>query len=235
MQAFVADSNKAYGLIMEALPADIRMLFSGANLPHGYAYGVWTWLREKYQSNEIHAVYSLLQDWQELSMQEDEVFDMWRARVNKVNAQLDAVGEKPSDRVYAFVLIHKLPKRYADVKLNLLGGAYLKASPVDWEAVTKLINNHEKSVDLTENDSRFAAYTSGGGKHAPARAGSKPGKKRSKKGECWDCHEVGHFRGDPECKGQREGSSSAHSTMGAAHPPGGSGGRSNSSTDGCDR
>lgn len=49
-QLFVTSSQRAYALVYEALTPDMRLQVSTA-VDEGYAYGIWTWLREKFQSN----------------------------------------------------------------------------------------------------------------------------------------------------------------------------------------
>ena len=142
--ATVARSQRAYGMLYTALPAELQLQV--AHLPQGFAYGLWSWLEGKFQSTEDDNISALLQDWASLTQEAGESFDAYRARVNRLATLLERAEEKPSARVYAFSLLDKLQPQFKPAVLALKNGTLLKdIKNVDWEAVTRFVNAHERS------------------------------------------------------------------------------------------
>src|SRR6185437_926282 len=78
----VARTKKAYALLYQALPDELRRLV--AQVPQGYAYGIWSWLEKRFQSTEQDHVGDLWDEFTKLAMEEDESFDVYKARVDRV-------------------------------------------------------------------------------------------------------------------------------------------------------
>jgi hypothetical protein len=157
-RAMLERSERVYGALVEALPTDIRPQVESDELPTGYAYAVWKWLADKYQNTEVANVAELLSQWMNLKQDAEESFDAYRARVNKLRALLETANEKPSDGVYAYILLDRLRPLYSHAVLALKAGDKLKdASKINWVEVIVFINNHERSV--TRGD---AEQSSGG-------------------------------------------------------------------------
>jgi transposase InsO family protein len=206
--ALVERSCRAYGALFHALPEELRAQV--AHIPSGWAYGLWHWLETKFQSTEEDAVGSLLAQWTALHQEEDESFDAYRARVNKVDMLLDQAKEKQSRRMYAFVLLDRLQPRYRQAVLALKAGGQLKnADEIAWESVASLINQHERS------ELRLAATESGSGvvniaaaMHGSAAADASRGRQTT--------------RGAPTGSGwSRHGGSSGESSTSRRHGAGG--------------
>jgi hypothetical protein len=152
--ALVDRSRKVFGALFDALPEELRVQV--AHLPQGWAYGLWHWLETKYQNTEEDCVNDLIKQWMQLQMEEEETFDAYRARVNRINSLLELAKEKPSARQYSFTLTDKLQPRFRQAVLALKASGQLKdAGAVQWEVVTAFINAHERS------ESRLAADGSG--------------------------------------------------------------------------
>lgn len=143
----VDQSTKAYGALWSALPDDLRSQASkGGEVPLNFAYGLWNWLEQKFQSTESDSISELLAQWTALQQEEDESFDAYRARVNHLRALLVHAKEPPSDNMYAFILVDRLQPRYKQAVLALKAGNQLKdASAITWDTVTAFINAHERS------------------------------------------------------------------------------------------
>ena len=141
----VERSQRVYTILYAALPEDLCLQV--AHIAHGWAYGLWSWLETKFQSTEEDAFDYLLTQWQELRQTEDESFDAYRARVNKVATLLEQAKEKPSARMYAQTLVSKLTAKYKPVVLALKVNAstLTPADKIDWEAVTAQINSYERN------------------------------------------------------------------------------------------
>jgi hypothetical protein len=165
--AHVERSHKAFGSIYSALSEDMRLQV--AHLPQGWAYGLWMWLERKFQSTEADSVGVLLTRWVSLAQTEDESFDQYRARVNELAALLEHAKQKQTPEMYCLFLLKRLQPRYTSAVLALENGVMLKtlaAGTVDWDAVTALINNHERS------ERQFAEAAASGAKAMAAQSAS---------------------------------------------------------------
>jgi hypothetical protein len=142
--ATVERSRKAYGIIYTSLPDELRPQIG--HIPNGWAYGLWHWLETKFQSTEEDSVGDLLALWTQLRQDDDESFDSYRARVNKLRELLKNAKEEPSARMYAYILLDRLHSRYKPAILALKAGGQMKdASVIAWDTVTAFINAHERS------------------------------------------------------------------------------------------
>jgi hypothetical protein len=101
--ANIERSRKAFGIIYTALPDELRLQIN--HIPNGWAYGLWHWLETKYQSTEEDSVGELLAQWMSLQQSDDESFDAYRARVNKLHELLKHAKEEPSPRMYTFIML----------------------------------------------------------------------------------------------------------------------------------
>jgi transposase InsO family protein len=153
LSATVERSRKVFGMLYSSLPDELRAQV--AHVPQGWAYGLWHWLESKFQSTEEDNVGALLSQWTTLRQEEDESFDAYRARVNRLHVLLDQAKEKPSRRMYAFMLLDQLQPRYKQAVLALKAGGQLKdAEKIEWDTVAAFINQHER------HELRLSASTS---------------------------------------------------------------------------
>ena len=144
-------SKKTYALLYEVMPVELRPQV--AHIPTGLAYELWKWLETKFQSTEADNVSTLFMEWAGLTQAVGESFDAYRARVNKISVLLDAAGEKPSPRMYAFTLLDKLQPFYSVAVLALKAGKTLDdATNIDWNKVTAFVNTHERNAQRSEEE-----------------------------------------------------------------------------------
>jgi transposase InsO family protein len=154
----LADSRRVYALLFRALGAELR-----EQIPteEGHAFALWCWLENKFQSKEADSAGALWSKWSEMRMESEESFDTYRARVNKLRALLLAAKEPITPSYFALVLLDRLQPRYTQVVLALKAGAALKdTSAIDWDAVTTLVNaheRHEQTMNGTGEDERAMA------------------------------------------------------------------------------
>jgi transposase InsO family protein len=154
----LADSRRVYALLYRALGAELR-----EQIPtdEGHAFALWRWLENKFQSKEADSVGALWSQWCEMRMEPDEVFDAYRARVNKLHTLLSSAKQRVESSFYTFILLDRLRPRYTQVVLALKAGAALKdPSAIDWDAVTTLVNaheRHEQNMNGTGEDERTMA------------------------------------------------------------------------------
>jgi hypothetical protein len=144
VSATVERSRKVFGTLYSSLPEELRA--QAAHIAQGWAYGLWHWLETKFQSTEEDSVGALLSQWTSLRQEEEESFDAYRARVNRLDVLLEQAKEKQSRRMYTFMMLDHLQPRYKQAVLALKAGGQLKdAEKIDWDSVCAFINQHERS------------------------------------------------------------------------------------------
>jgi transposase InsO family protein len=243
VSATVERSRKVFGTLFAALPEELRAQV--AHLASGWAYGLWHWLEGKFQSTEQDSVGELLAQWTTLRQEEGESFDAYRARVNTLHALLEQAKEKPSARMYAYMLLDRLQPRYKQAVLALKVGEQLKvADKIPWDSVTAFINAHERNESrldaggAEEVPSAKAMAARGSGswadkvsprQHSAAQKAFTPSPKPPREAQrsrpatladvqCFNCEEFGHMsRNCSKPKKSRGGSPSGGSkTVGGA-------------------
>jgi len=167
VRELVQRAKKAYAALFKALPLELQPQV--AHIPSGFAYGLWKWLQDKYQSTQTDAVNTLIQTWMKLRMEENESFDSYRARVNSVYTLLVAADEKPSARVYAYKLLDELTPRFNQAVLALKASGKLNVTVTvnpqtkvktetgpNWDEIAAFINAHEREVLRKGRSSSFS-------------------------------------------------------------------------------
>jgi len=236
-------SRKVYGIVYGALPDDLRLQV--AHIAQGFAYGLWHWLEQKFQSTEQDSVAELYERWVALRM-EDESYDAYRARVNEVFKLLEHAKEPQSPRMYAYTLLNKLQPRYKQIILALTAanmivynddkGAPKKMSELPWDTVSQFINTHEReelrgaSSDGVAN-AAWADAARGGppqqrDNNKRSAEGAQPGSKGAgdnthfralSEVQCFNCRKLGHYQG--ECPEPRKNRSNRKLRVGAPGGP----------------
>ena len=215
VSAGVERSRKVYGILYSSLPDDLRAQV--AHIAQGWAYGLWEWLEKKFQSTEEDNVGALLAQWTVLQQEEEESFDAYRARVNRLYALLEQAKEKQSARMFSFMLLDRLQPRYKQAVLALKASGQLKdADTIEWESVTSFLNAHERNeqrLGITGDwGSEGPSAAKGGladkvmaahrrimnhtaGRQSPSVAGDKHQRMNNLKDvQCYNCEGYGHFR-----------------------------------------
>lgn len=210
----VARTRRAYTLLYQALGDDLRRLV--AQVPQGYAYGLWSWLETRFQSTEQDSVGDLWDEFTQLLQGDDESFDEYKARVDRVYGLLAHAKDKPSPGLYAHRLLWKLSRRYSPAVLALKASGKLKVpGDINWDEVVAFVNNHERSAQRLEADDgdrqdqgRAMAATRGGrrgdgGEDDKGRGNALAGV------VCYRCGEKGHIarscnRRDTRADGRRD-------------------------------
>ena len=219
----VERSTRVYGALYSALPEELRKQAEDA-VPEGFAYGMWHWLETKFQSTEQDSVGELLAQWVALAQEEDESFDAYRARVNKLRTLLEHAKEPQSARMYSMFLLDRLQPRYKQAVLALKASGQLKdAEKVSWDTVAVLINQHERDEQRAGSADGAAwakmareSQTRAGTQRQPAAqsqqqprhdaAGNGRQKPPLHEVQCFNCKKLGHYRGDcPEPRRPRGG------------------------------
>ena len=218
IKALVDRSRAAFGVLYSVLPDHLRTQVD-AHVLTGHASGIWSWLEAKYQSTEEDSVGQMLEEWAMLHQEEHELYDPYRARVDKLREQLVTVKEAPSARMYLLMLVGRLQSRYKQIVLALKASGMLKdPQAVAWDEVHAMINRHEREeIRAGESEAtggmasalalqwRGRSDPRGAGRPANGGAGSGGRAKNLKKPQdkhekaerdstikCFECGTVGH-------------------------------------------
>lgn len=191
----VARTRKAYALLYQALSDELRRL--SAAVPQGDAYGLWNWLEKRFQSTEQDNIGDLWDEFTKMSQDEDESFDAYKARVDRVYGLLAHAKDKPSAGLYAHRLLWKLSPRYNPAVLALKASGKLKvAATIDWEEIVAFVNNHERSEQRLHGDLDAAGESRA---MMTAAAAMARGNRRGRNGApaagivCYNCGGTGHI------------------------------------------
>ena len=192
----VARMRKAFTLLYQALPDDLRRLV--AAVPQGYAHGLWSWLEQRYQSTEQDNIGDLWEQFTGLAMEEEESFEAFKARVDQTFSLLEHAKDKPSPGLYAHRLLWKLTPNYNPAVLALKASGKLKdASKIDWSEVVIFVNNHERSeIRLAgkDDDGMPSGFASAATRTKNGRRGGSVTKADRRDGvKCYNCGELGHI------------------------------------------
>jgi hypothetical protein len=185
----VARAKKAYALLYQALPDELRRLV--AHVPQGDACGLWGWLEKRFQSTEQDNVGDLWDAFTQLTQGSDESFDEYKARVDHVYGLLAHAKDKPSAGLYAHRLLWKLSARYSPAVLALKASGKLKeADKINWDEVVSFVNHHERSEQRLNGDD----VADGRAMSATTRSGSRGGGHGGwETRDCFNCGEKGHL------------------------------------------
>jgi hypothetical protein len=191
--ALIGRSRKAFGYLYSALSADLRPLV--ADVPQGYAFGIWSFLEKKFRSTEQDSVMALWERITSIRQDETETFDVYKARVDAERELLAHAKQALPPGLYASLLLWRLQPRYATAVLTLKTGDLLKdAAAIDWQRISEYMAQYERSqLGLGDID---------GPGVSDQRAMSARSKSKSKSGDqghepsnvqCFNCHKYGHY------------------------------------------
>jgi hypothetical protein len=198
--ALIGRSQKAFGFLYAALPADLRLLV--ADVPQGYAYGVWSFLEKKYRNTEQDNVAALWKQFVTLTQTTEETFDEYKARVDSVVELLKHAKASLDAGLYSTILMWNLQPRYATAVLTLKTGDRLKdPAKVDWPAIAEYMAQYERSQEhLGETGEGERAFVARGwpqSSSASSVSSSDPGGRGVpawvKSAQCYNCDKKGHL------------------------------------------
>jgi hypothetical protein len=184
----VARTRRAYTLLYQALSDELRRL--SASVPQGDAYGLWSWLEKRFQSTEQDNIGDLWDEFTQMAQEDDESFDAYKARVDRVYGLLAHAKDKPSAGLYAHRLLWKLSPRYNAAVLALKASGKLKvAGTIDWEEIVAFVNNHERSEQRLHGD----ADADGQGRAMSAAVMTRGNRRGGDGILCYNCGGMGHI------------------------------------------
>lgn len=195
--------RKAYAILFSALPADLRQLI--AEQPQGYAFGIWSFLENKFRNTDQDSIMELWSKLTALTQEPEESFDVYKARIDSVHELLKNAKQDPPAGLYASILIWRLQPRYNTAVLTLkANGAFKDPAKIQWQDIVQFMAQHERTQLHTDRPG------AGDGQRAmPAfAAGGKPWAQDSKatppdisQVDCFYCKKLGHYRSDcPQLK-----------------------------------
>ena len=237
--AVVTRSRRAYGMIYSALAHDLQLLI--AEVPQGYAFGLWTLLEERFQSKTDDNITDVWERFTSMTQEPGEAYDAYYARVEKITALLVGAGQTPPTGLRKGILLYHLQPKYAAARLALQASKLLDNSEdIDWQAVKMFMLDYEREQMRADGPS---AMNDAGDRAMAARSshnshqrqshngGGASGKSRDAfSGKCYNCNEfAGHMSRDcPEPRKGRGGNSGSH--HGGGRNKGGRGGKSSSAS-----
>jgi len=206
--AMIARSRKVFGLLHQALPAELRLLV--AEVPQGYAYGIWSFLEKKFRNTERDSVAAHWKTLATLSQESDENFDTYKARVDSVVELLKHAKQSVPSGLYTALVIGNLTARYEIAVLTLQTSSRLTDTDViDWPSIGEYMNQYERAQHGgAENQERaMAARTSSTrpagnpwkkvtqqSKSPSSTSPSSSGKKKPlSEIRCYNCQKMGHY------------------------------------------
>ena len=221
--ANVDRSRKIHSVLIGMMPADLQS--QAQALPDGWVYGLWHWLETKFQSTAADSVDDLIRQWAATSQDEDESFDAYRARVDKLASLLKQAEEPQSARMYAFHLLERLQPMYRPAVMALKNSDRwtTDAKDLDWDVIIPFINAHERREARPAGDTggdTYAAKAMAATSRAPHRKpssdeGSSQSGSRSdqasagshrtglKNVQCYNCQKFGHIGRNCNLKDKR--------------------------------
>jgi hypothetical protein len=193
----IGRSRKAFGYLYAALPVELCQLV--ADVPQGYAFGIWSFLEKRYRNTEQDSVAALWASFTPLAQETDEDFITYKARVDSVVELLTHAKQLVPPGLYASIVTLKLQPRYTQVVLALqTAGKLTDSETIDWRAVTEAIGQFErKQNELGEGTSASAMVARGArGFQQPQRwqsAANQSSTVSQDDVKCYNCHQHGHY------------------------------------------
>ncbi len=209
MAAKIARSRKAYAILHHALPAELRPLV--ADVPQGYAYGIWSFLEKRYRNTEQDSIGSLWEDLTAIRQEPEENFDDYKARVDRAVELLVHAKQIVAAGLYASIVLWRMQPRYATVVLTLrTGGSVADPDKIDWPAIAQLMGQYERAqigLGGADGPERALAARSAwqskpqvpslSGKQSQQQQQRQPSSRTSipiEEVECYYCHKKGHYK-----------------------------------------
>jgi hypothetical protein len=141
--SLISRSRKAYGFLYSALPVELRPLV--ADVPQGYAHGIWSFLEKKFRNTEQDTIMALWTSLTSVSQEADETHDVYKARVDSVVELLTNASQTVPPGLYASLMLWRLHSRYATAVLTLKTSDRLKdPKSIDWTYVAQFMAEYER-------------------------------------------------------------------------------------------
>jgi Chromo (CHRromatin Organisation MOdifier) domain/Zinc knuckle len=215
----IGRSRRAFGYLYSALPVDLRPLV--ADVPQGYAYGIWSFLEKKFRNTEQDSVMALWERITTVTQETDETYDVYKARVDSVVELLTNAKQTLPAGLYASLLLWRLQPRYATAVLTLKTGDKLKdPATIDWSSITEYMSQYERSqLSLGETESAGSSDRAMAARGKSSAGGAD--RRDHSNIQCFNCRKLGHFanRCPLPDRRQNNGDSKLHEQRGKGRRP----------------
>ena len=230
LTALVNRSRRAYGFLYAAIAPDIRELI--ADVPQGYAYGLWSLLQRRFESNSDDNIADVWSRYVSLAQEPNEAYDAYMARVDKVTALLKGAGQEPPVGLRKVALLYRLQPMYTTARLALQASKRInEAGTIDWLDVKAYMLDYEREqlrsdTPMMSGDRAMAARTmvanrggSGGGSSGGTRDRYQ-GPRDMTQVQCYNCDEYGHIsRACTKQRRRRKDAGDGWKKAGGSPPP----------------
>lgn len=195
VKKMVERSQRAYGYLVQALPEELRALVR-ADVPEGFAFGLWDLLERKYKNTEVENVAELWSKWNDLRMGDDsETFDAYKARVEETHSLLVHAKNKPPASQYMHALLYKLRAEFQPGVLALQAAGKLKDHErIDWAECVQFMRNFERSLRRMEAEPEAELAKTFAARTRPGASASSFTKNKFDGVRCHKCHKLGHIQ-----------------------------------------
>ena len=215
----ITRARKAFGYLYAALPPDLHQLV--ADVPQGYAYGIWSFLEKRFRNTDQDSVMALWKKYTSMYQEEDESFDQYKARVDSALELLVHAKQQSPPGLYAALLLWNLRPDYSTAVLTLKTGDRLKdPAKINWSEIADYMAQYERSHSRLFVDDegmigdRAMSARGWSTRHNQSNSNQRAEthNQRNTGIECYKCGQDGHYARD--CNKRKQSSGGRHEPCG---------------------
>jgi Zinc knuckle len=194
-----------YSIIYDVIPEGLRNQIGSEN--YGNGVYLWNWLSDKLQGSTMDVIHILLTDMMNMKQSEDEVFDAYKARVDRLNDRLAKAEFDTPLVLYRHLVLKLLRPEYQPIVLvidtnssyDIIAGKNIEC----WNKIVTTIRHYERTTLQKEsNDNNDSSSV------MAVRGNRTKYNDRKKNVTCYNCKEKGHYSN--KCPNKKETSESTN-------------------------